>query len=216
MRGSTFRVAGWLAAAGLLGAALLAPTSALATKPAPEHQVTICHATDSDHLPYVRETVDIASSGYLKGGHNDHTGPIWNATLKPQHLKWGDIIPPYTYGTFSYAGLNWSTDGQAIWTDGCAIPAPVPSGSPSPSATESSSPQPEESGSPSPSGSASSQPSGSVEGESGTPAATPPTTDAVSATGPSESGSSWLLLAAALVSLTIAATLLAPARARRR
>jgi len=108
----------------LLGALALTfsvATTALATKPSP-HQVTICHRTDSNTNPYVIETVDIASSGLLRGGHNDHTGPVWNPTLKAAHIKWGDIIPPYTYGTFVYPGMNYA-EGLAIYEAGCTIPS---------------------------------------------------------------------------------------------
>jgi hypothetical protein len=113
-------------------AALLAvaPTTATAT-PGPVHKVTICHRDNADTKPYVRETVDIASSGYLQAGHNGsssstkgHTGPVWNPTLKAAHIAWGDIIPPYTYLTssgqlFTFAGYNWTTEGRAIYDNGC-------------------------------------------------------------------------------------------------
>ncbi len=100
-------------------------TTALATAPT-GHQVTICHATDSDTNPYIKETVDIGSSGFLQGGHNGHTGPLWNATLKDQHIAWGDIIPAYDYetadnGTFHFDGLNTSPEGLAILAHDCAI-----------------------------------------------------------------------------------------------
>lgn len=217
MRGSTIRIAGWLAAAGLLGAAILIPSTALATKPAPEHQVAICHATNSDTNPYVRDTVDIASSGYLKAGHSGHTGPVWAANLKSQHVKWGDIIPSYTYGTFKYAGLNWTTAGQAIWNSGCAVTrpsasssTPVGSASASASATvlleSASAPVSHDPGS---------SPSGKVEGLTGTAVHTLPPTDAAGAslTG---SPSSWLLLVLALGGLVASFLLVTPARMRRR
>ena len=124
---SIARSTGWLAAAGLIGIALLTPATTLATKPV-DHQVTICHATNSDTNPYVSETVDIASSGAhigeLKGGHNGHTGPIWDATLKAQHVSWGDIIPAYDYNEFHYAGLNNGTLGLSILAGDCAMPTP--------------------------------------------------------------------------------------------
>ena len=79
----TLRIAGL--GAILAGVGLIAGMgSALATAPGSDgnHKVTICHATASQTNPYVVETVDIASSGYLQGGHNNHDG---------------DIIPPYMY-----------------------------------------------------------------------------------------------------------------------
>ena len=118
--------AGLLAAIGLVLVVFGAGTlSAGATQP-PDHKVTICHRTNSDTNPYVVETPDIASSGYLQAGHNDHTGPIWASGMKADHDKWGDIIPPYDYGDFHYAGLNWTGLGQAILRNGCTIPAPAP------------------------------------------------------------------------------------------
>ena len=40
--------------------------------------------------------------------------------------NWGDIIPPFTYtndrgGSSVYEGMNWSTDGQAVWNGGCEV-----------------------------------------------------------------------------------------------
>lgn len=70
MRCWTFRIAGWLAVSRLVGAALLVPAVTMATPPDPGHKVTICHRTNSDTNPYVMETVDIASTGHLQGGHD--------------------------------------------------------------------------------------------------------------------------------------------------
>lgn len=121
------------------GALLMASNPASAVAPT-GNSVTICHRTDSDKNPYVQETVDIASDGYLKAGHNDHTGPVYYVGI-PKHTKWGDIIPPYTYQPqatkknpnpvpFVYAGLNWSAEGQAIYNNGCKIPTPTPTPTP--------------------------------------------------------------------------------------
>lgn len=84
---------------------------------------TICHATNSDTNPYVVITPN--KNGDLDG-HAKHTGPIWSAGLKAQHISWGDIIPPFDYndhGTPShFAGQNWTADGQAWFANGCAAP----------------------------------------------------------------------------------------------
>lgn len=90
-----------------LAAVMIGSTAvvATATKP-PDHKVTICHATGSQTNPYVVINVDIASSGYLKAGHDLHDD---------------DIIPPYTYGTFSYPGKNWTASGQTILANGCRL-----------------------------------------------------------------------------------------------
>jgi hypothetical protein len=122
--------------AALLGAGALTFTmlgttaSVFATQPE-AHKVTICHATASDTHPYVMESVDISSSGaftgYLKGGHASHTGPIWDATLSAQHIKWGDIVPGYYYAPtdFTFGGLNWSAaggdPGQALLANDCKV-----------------------------------------------------------------------------------------------
>lgn len=110
-------------------------------------KVTICHASDSNTNPYVTETPDIENDGSLSGGHLNHTGPIWNPTLKASHIQWGDIIPPYTDGSFVYPGMNWTTDGQTIYNNGCnlptlATPSPTPSGTPisTPTGTPTSTP----------------------------------------------------------------------------
>jgi hypothetical protein len=155
------RVAGG-AALAVLVAALAAPSAALATKPAPEHKVTICHRTNSNTNPYVLITVDIASSGHLKGGHDtEHEGPVWNPGLKAKHIEWGDIIPPYTYQDVSYPGRNMA-DGGAILEAGCKVETPEAT----PSETPSEEPTPGEP-----------TPSGDVEGSTGRPDPTPPATD---------------------------------------
>jgi len=89
-----------------------------------DHKVTLCHATDSNTNPYVTITVDTNAAGGGNndgvGGHASHTGPIWNATLKDQHIKWGDIIPSFDFGNGdSFAGLNWTAEGQAIFNNDC-------------------------------------------------------------------------------------------------
>ena len=84
---------------------------------------TICHRTNSNTNPYVVNTPD--KNGDLDG-HAGHLGPIWNDTLKDQHIKWGDIIPAFDYNDHGtpahFDGLNWTTEGQAIFNNGCVIP----------------------------------------------------------------------------------------------
>jgi hypothetical protein len=150
----------------LIGNSVLvsASTEHFSTKP-PGHKVTLCHATDADKNPYVLITVDIASAGEAKSakGHAAHTGPIWQAGDQAKHIKWGDIIPPYTYFGFSFPGLNWTAAGMAILENGCKAESegtpPSPSQSPSSSPSESPSSSPSESPSSSPSQSPSSSPS---------------------------------------------------------
>lgn len=95
-------------AVGFLSVAfvLVMSNQAYATKPNPEHKVTICHATSSAKNPYVRITVDVAS---ILGPHG-HNG----------HPK--DIIPPFNFGPGEvYAGKNW-IGGYVTWENGCNIP----------------------------------------------------------------------------------------------
>jgi hypothetical protein len=81
-------------------------------------KLTICHRTNSNTNPYVEITPSI--NGVING-HEGHTGPIWDPTLKAQHIKWGDIIPPFT----GFAGQNWTAEGQQILANGCDIPNTV-------------------------------------------------------------------------------------------
>ena len=124
------RLVRFLAAAGVVG--LLVPGVATLTVASADaaakvsDKVTICHATTSDTNPYITNQPD--KSGDVSG-HADHTGPVWNATLKKLHITWGDIIPPFDYVengvTKTYPGLNWTAAGQAIFANGCAIPKPA-------------------------------------------------------------------------------------------
>ena len=142
MKKRKFTIIGGLAALATGVALILTSAVAMATPPVSDHhKVTICHATGSQTNPYVQETVDIASTGYLQAGHDDHAG---------------DIIPPYTYGdpVFNYGGHNWTQAGQAIWNNDCNLvtpsPSPSASPSPSPSVSPSASPSPSPSASPTP------------------------------------------------------------------
>jgi hypothetical protein len=107
-------------ALAILAASFAVP--ATATKPAPEHKVTICHGTASETNRWIKLNVDIASSGYVKGGHHKDQG----ASHGSYHRQGKDIIPPYTYGDFSYPGQNWNSRTQAIWENGCKVPPPPP------------------------------------------------------------------------------------------
>src|SRR4051812_16554988 len=91
-----------------------------ATKPNPEHKVTLCHRTDSYTNPYVSETVDVASVKFR--GHDDHNGPVFYPSI-PKHTKWGDIIPAFDFGGSNvYPGQNLTPEGLAILHNGCMVP----------------------------------------------------------------------------------------------
>ena len=85
--------------------------------------VAICHADHANSHPYV--LIEPAKSGDVSG-HADHTGPVWNPTLKAEHDAWGDIIPEFDYVedgvTKHFPGLNWDEAGQAIHALGCVVP----------------------------------------------------------------------------------------------
>jgi hypothetical protein len=65
-------------------------------------------------------TVDVRAGG-LKGGHETHSGPVWNPTLKAAHLHWGDIIPAFSYKEHSFEGMNLTEAGQLILSNGCSV-----------------------------------------------------------------------------------------------
>lgn len=78
----------------------------------PEHvEVTLCHATPPD----------TAANGYQQITTDDD-GALGHAA---QHSA--DIIPPFSYYGGSFPGLNWDSEGQAIFNNDCVPPEP-PSG----------------------------------------------------------------------------------------
>jgi hypothetical protein len=101
-------------------------TRSVSAVPAETEKVTICHGNNAVKNPYVRLTVDADSADGNtdndngKGDHSEHTGPIATSEAVAQALKdnkqaWGDIIPAH----HNYAGLNWTTEGQAIYNNNC-------------------------------------------------------------------------------------------------
>jgi|GEM_PF-6157168 uncharacterized membrane protein len=69
-------------------------------------EVRVCHASGASGN-YQNLTVDddsvVGATGH--GGHSN------------------DIIPPFSYYGGYYPGLNWDTQGQAIWENNCVVPA---------------------------------------------------------------------------------------------
>ncbi len=92
------------------------------------NKVQICHANNSSNEDkvYVSNEPSVSSVDPT-AGHAEHTGPVWDSTLKAQHIKWGDIIPPFDYldnnnQSAHFPGYNWTTAGQAIYANDCSVP----------------------------------------------------------------------------------------------
>ena len=114
--------------------------------------VNLCDATTINWSPYAYTTVTIDSldAATTVGGYASKTGPIYDPHA-PQP-SWGDIIPPFTYGEFSYPGYNWTKTGQQVFhghnkshPNGCVDDLewpPTPSPSPSPSRSPHKTPPP--------------------------------------------------------------------------
>jgi hypothetical protein len=110
-----------------------------------ERKVEICHASAARTNPYEDISVSINSIENAQSvhGHGDHIGPIFPAD------NWGDIIPPFTYKTVNYPGMNWTADGIAIWTNGCNLPAETATPTPLATSTSTATPTPTETPTPS-------------------------------------------------------------------
>ena len=224
-RSRASRRLGWLVVIGLAVAALAAPSGT--SLAADKTEIDICHATGSQSHPYEPNSPAINSSGAfageLAGGHNGHTGPLWSSGID---VKWGDIIPPYDYppANFSYAGLNWTTEGQAIWNNGCKVPGEptaTPTEAPTATPTEAPTATPTDAPTATPTGSVlptqttnpTDPPTGSVEGATATPARTLPSTSTIDGSGNGPMNDGWRVVLLALAGILAAALLLTPATA---
>jgi LPXTG-motif cell wall-anchored protein len=128
-----------LAITGAVLGVVMLPLAASATPPDPGHKVTLCHRTGSATNPYIVITTDIASDGYVKGGHTGHE-QIGNG-LGP------DIIPAYEYvakngDVFDFPGKSLDfvfpngETGAEVLAAGCVLT----SESPTPTPTETTPP----------------------------------------------------------------------------
>jgi hypothetical protein len=102
---------GWTVLAG--GVLLAALGSGVPVGAAPQSKVSFCHRTSSVQNPYNLKTSD--GNSIINQGHGDHTGPVFPSD------NWGDIIPPFDYDDGHYPGLNWTGDGQAVFSAGCDV-----------------------------------------------------------------------------------------------
>lgn len=100
-------------------------------------KVTVCHRTASHSNPYVMIWVDQhAVDGDLGNDHGrgdhymEHLGPIGPVAVG----EWGDIIPAVA-GV--HEGRNWTSEGQAIFRNGCNPATPVLTTTSSPTSTTS-------------------------------------------------------------------------------
>lgn len=84
----------------------------------PPEKITICHATGSNSHPYITNQPDKTAD---VGGHDGHNGGVYPTN------PWGDIIPPFDFDGGHYDGKNWTTEGQAIYNNGCKVPDEGPS-----------------------------------------------------------------------------------------
>jgi hypothetical protein len=96
--------------------------------PEPENnKISLCHRTNSESNPYVnRDGITPSKRGAIHGHDTHNEGPVWQPGFKDEGKRWGDIIPPFQWVdnkgvTQSYPGLNWTTEGQAIFNAGCKV-----------------------------------------------------------------------------------------------
>jgi len=103
-----------------------------------EKKIDLCHSTASRTNPYnfINVSINSVENAISVHGHGDHIGAIFPAD------PWGDIIPPFIYegkdGRYAFPGLNWTVEGQAVYNNGCQLPA-----TPTPVPTSTSTPTPE-------------------------------------------------------------------------
>jgi hypothetical protein len=120
MAGKRKGIAVVAAAVLAFGAMVVGATSAAGLVPpdpnVPITSLDICHRTNANTNPYI---VEHPNANGDVSGHAGHTGPVWNETLKPDHIKWGDIIPPFTWSGGTFPGLNWNAEGMAIYANDC-------------------------------------------------------------------------------------------------
>lgn len=110
-------------AAGFAGATSVRATSNSNNR----NPIEICHSrqpqpskgqgSGPQNNPYGPKTITVDGNAISQKGHDTHDGPVFNGTDQD---SWGDIIPPFKYGNDKqYPGMNWTTEGQAIYNNNC-------------------------------------------------------------------------------------------------
>ena len=98
-------------------------------------KVTLCHRTNSETNPYVQITVSVIS--ILKNkGHDSHNGAVFEPGLKDAKIKWGDIIPSFSFeddgNPDTYPGQNVAGGdpddprGDVFLANDCQLPGEPP------------------------------------------------------------------------------------------
>ena len=88
--------------------------------PPGDEEITICHADANPQQPYGPGPISPSVNSILnQNGHAGHDGPVFFPGIQEQ---WGDIIPPFVHENGSFPGLNWDSDGQAIFFNNCQVP----------------------------------------------------------------------------------------------
>ena len=93
-----------------------------------DKKIEICHATSAVVNPYNKISVSTNAADGIAGNSGgqadhfgEHTGPIFDPLTNINGDDWGDIIPPITG---IHNGLNWTTQGQAIYNNGDCVYVP--------------------------------------------------------------------------------------------
>lgn len=95
--------------------------------PAGGGPVPLCHATNAESNPYIRNEPNVSATGEFFGSnHASHLGPVFEPGMKAEHVVWGDIIPPISVdGVLVFAGSpNWTAGGAEQYAECTAVTTP--------------------------------------------------------------------------------------------
>jgi hypothetical protein len=227
-RSSKFKAMGWLAAAGLLGAALVAPATAFAVAGGNPPSVE-CEGHD-----FYLKIDNVGEGGVSAGDYTDGTANVetnWdgqtitisNVTDGGQSFAWAST-EVVSHVVSKEGDSEFANDSGLPGTSGSVVgqiqqglshvtfcgDAAEPEVTPTPTPTAAATPTPTPAATPT----ATPEPEGSVEAETGTPEVTPPPTDSLSSGTPSSDG--WQIVLLAMAAVLGTALVLAPAKRSRR